>query len=127
MMNKKPIQITSLDTLTSGFRVWAGKNRPKKVTKKKFTDAWISQLAPPPAIFKNFTKGKLSWGEFRARYLRELYAPSSQDLIKPLALLSFRKTIALQCECRDHLHCPTQLLAKVIWECRKNGNFKLNY
>lgn len=117
------IRIGRLGKATTGFRVLAARESPVLKMRKKFVDTWIPALAPSLPLWKNYRRKNLPWEEFNLRYLCELHSPCSQDLIKPLALLSLRKTVVLLCDCEDHLHCPTTTLAYAMEECRKNGNF----
>ncbi|MBI4055360.1 MAG: DUF488 family protein [Elusimicrobia bacterium] len=125
-MPRRSIQIKTLGTATGGYRVLASWKPLKKSARKKLVDVWIPMLAPSHALGRQCQCGEIEWSEFASRYLRELHTPSSQDILKPLALLSFRRPIVLLCDCPDHLRCPTAVLARALEECRRNGNFILS-
>ncbi|MBI2069640.1 MAG: DUF488 family protein [Elusimicrobia bacterium] len=121
-----PIRVRSLGCSGPGYRVLAAWKRPKDFIVKKHFDVWIPALAPSHRLWELYASKNVPWTEFSARYSQELNAPSTQDILKPLALLSFRRPVVLLCECSNHLRCPTAILAKALAQCRENGNFVLS-
>lgn len=125
-MLKKSIRIKRLGSAKNGYRILTNRKRPQKSFFGKSLDVWIPQLAPSDSLWENYSKGKIEWEEFTSNYKRELHSLNSQDLLKPLALLSFRRSVVLLCDCMDPSHCPETIVAQSLEQCRKNGNFVVN-
>ncbi len=110
-------------------------------------DAWIPALSPSCALRERLAAGLISWGEFVKSYRSELRAPSSQNLLKPLALLSLRRAVRVICPRRFAARlrigdgksgrlaaacpcpqdgCMAEILADVIKSIRMRGRFHLS-
>ncbi|GEM_PF-3830788 len=120
---KHIIQIQRLDKEANGYRVLASWRHSKDAFVKKLVDAWIPELAPSRGLWNKYWADQMSWKMFVTGYLKELNSNKSQDLLKPLALLSLRQPVILLCDCLDPAHCPMTVLAKSLGACQRGGNF----
>lgn len=127
MMPRYPIQIGRIGSANRGYRIIAVRKPPKKSWMGRWIDAWIPQLSPSQTVWKNYTSGKIDWEDFKARYIYQLHAMAPQNILKSLALLSFRRTVVLLCDCLDLTHCPETLLAVELNLCRAKGDFVLKH
>ncbi|MBI4063879.1 MAG: DUF488 family protein [Elusimicrobia bacterium] len=121
----QPIRVRPLAGAARGYRVLASWQYPEKFRAKHTVDAWIPALAPSHILRRWLAAGVISWSEFSRRYRRELGSPSSQDLLKPIALLSRRRAVVLLCDCRGAGRCPAQILSQALEDCRQKGSFVL--
>ena len=128
LMAKNPIKVRPLTEAGQGYRVLASWKLPKTRQAKKNVNAWIPALTPSHTIRRWLSSGVITWDDFAKRYRKELESPSSQDFLKPLALLSKRRTVILLCERgQDHEQCSARILARALKDCRRNGNFALSF
>ena len=125
-MVKKPVQVRKLGDAHDGYRILAARRKPAGTVNRKMLDAWIPALAPSPDLWKKVRTRRMQWRDFKEAYGLELAKPVSQNLIKPLALLSRRRSVVLLCDCDDHLECPSETLAENILKCRQTGNFRMD-
>lgn len=102
-----------------GFRLLVCRYRPRGLPKAEETwDAWQPALGPSRELHAAFYgKDRLpaSWGEYRARYLREMLA--QKDAIAALAeRVQAGETITLLCssECTREMRCHRSLLKELI-------------
>lgn len=126
-MTKQVLQIRRLGEALSGYRVLASRKKPTISAAKIFFDAWIPELGPSERLWKSYRGNTVAWPEFKSSYLRELNSPESQNLLKPIALLSLRKPLVFVCDCEDHWRCPTTVLAQALEERRESGDFVLDF
>lgn len=126
-MKKQALQIRRFGEARAGYRVLTSRKKPPLRVSKNFFDVWIPQLSPSVGLWKNYQQRSISWPKFKNVYFRELNSIKSQNLLKPLALLSFRNPVVLLCDCEDHWRCPTAVLAEAIDVRRKSGDFVLNF
>lgn len=124
---KRSIRIEKLGRAGNGYRVLVSWKRPSEPLVKGAMDVWIPELAPSHVLRRRYEAGIHSWGVFCKRYGIELRSPFSQNMLKPLALLSRRRVLVLLCDCAERAHCPHKLLARAVDECRKRKNFTLGY
>lgn len=125
-MVKRPVQVRKLGDARVGYRVLAAHRRPAGASREKVMDAWIPDLAPSAGLWKKARGNRIGWHDFKEAYGIELSRTASQNLIKPLALLSRRRAVVLLCDCADHLQCPSETLAESILKCRQTGNFRMD-
>ena len=119
-----PIEIKTIKRGGKGYSVLASWRQPSK---KAAVDLWIPELAPRLTLMRNYRMGKIGWEEFSILYACQLLASSSQDYLKPLALLSLRRKLILVCDCPARCrHCPNRVLADAIADCRNKKNFVID-
>ena len=102
-----------------GYRLLICRSRPRGVVKEKEKwDGWCSELSPSAKLdadFRSDTPLRITWDDYRRRYLEEM--KPHDDLIDELARLgSEGKTITLLCSkaCKDEPHCHRTLLKTLI-------------
>ncbi len=122
----KPVEVRELGWSGEGYRILASWKMPGGRSRQGLFEAWIPALAPSFALRRRYEAGIITWGEFRRFYAAELLAPSSQNIIKPLGLLSLRRRLVMLCDCRDAKRCSTSVLAQAIERCQKRRNFVLD-
>jgi uncharacterized protein YeaO (DUF488 family) len=81
----------------------------------------IKELSPSVKLLNDWNDGKISWKEYKKRFLEEISA--QQDIIKEMAKSAKRGTITLICkEPEDDPHCHRHLLKKLIERQMKKAN-----
>lgn len=79
-------------------RLW-----PRGVTKERLgVDAWLTELAPSPALRKWYQHDVAKWPEFRRRYEAELAA--NRDALTPLLAAARKGRVTLVYAARDEEH-----------------------
>lgn len=79
-------------------RLW-----PRGVTKAKLhVDAWLKEVGPSTELRKWFSHDPEKWGEFRARYFREL--DSQPEAWRPILSTARRGTVTLVYSSHDTEH-----------------------
>ncbi len=86
---------------------------PRGVRKDKI-DLWIRDLGTSRELIKLWKADKMSWTDFRSRYLSELDDNGKQVLIRDLTKRAERGKITLLCACRDPETCHRGLLRQRI-------------
>ncbi len=105
---------------SDGTRVLITRYRPRFVARGKETwHAWDRRLAPSKELFDSFGgKGgrtKLSWEEYRERFLEEMERPEAQAALGEWAKRSAgAETITLLCFCKDETHCHRSLVRTLL-------------
>ena len=115
-MARHAISLKKLDRPGKGYRVLASWRLPKDAVREGKVDLWIPELAPRLTLVSELKKGAVSRSAFGKMYALQLRDPVSQDLLKPLALLSLRRNVVLLCDCRDSLLCSNRVLAEALEE-----------
>lgn len=88
------------------MRIW-----PRGIRKDRF-DEWDKDLAPSPALLKDWLKKVIPFTEFRARYIKEM--ESQKEKIKALARRAKKETITLFCHEREDTYCHRKMLKELI-------------
>jgi uncharacterized protein YeaO (DUF488 family) len=102
-----------------GFRLLICRYRPRGLPKAEETwNAWNPDLGPSAKLLADFHgKGRLQtgWGEYRARYLREMLAQKTA-IIALARRLEAGETITLLCSaaCEREQRCHRSLLRLLI-------------
>lgn len=83
-----------------GHRVLVDRLWPRGISKEQARiDAWPKEVAPSDELRKAFHDGRLTWGEFRRRYLGELKA--HRDVVRDLAARAGRERVTLVFSAKD--------------------------
>jgi uncharacterized protein YeaO (DUF488 family) len=90
---------------------------PRGVKKEK-VDAWYRELATSKELIKAWKAGKVTWPQFKRRYIADLQEQQKQTLIHELAKRSKREKITLLCGCRDPDTCHRSILKEQIEKAR---------
>ncbi len=88
------------------MRIW-----PRGVRKDKI-DLWLKELGTERELIEAWKQGKVSWAEFRKRYLASL--KGKEETLQKLAKEAKTHTLSLLCSCKDVHHCHRILLKQVI-------------
>jgi uncharacterized protein YeaO (DUF488 family) len=98
-----------------GYRVLVDRLWPRGIKKSDLVLAeWTKDLAPSSELRKSFGHDPARWKEFRARYLRELRAPTARDKLEALAKRARRSTVTLVYSARDEEHNDAVVLKDVL-------------
>ena len=98
---------------TDGTRVLVMRLWPRGVKKEKI-DHWFRDLGTDPPLIKAWKTGKLSWPEFRKRYLAGLQKAEAQAQLTELRALAKTGTVTLLCSCPDESRCHRGILKEVL-------------
>ena len=110
-----------------GFRILAARGRGRGLPRDRF-DVWMANLGPSEELRDAILGGKISWPEYRQRYLKELLESGGVDArnkriknhgqkftLRLLQHLAKNQTITLLCHCaEDEKHCHRHLLKAVL-------------
>jgi uncharacterized protein YeaO (DUF488 family) len=110
-----------------GLRILAARGRGRGVPADRF-DVWMANLGPSEELRDAILGGRISWNEFRRRYLKELREPDGVDArnkriknhgqkftLRLLQHLAQKQTVTLLCHCaEDEEHCHRHLLKAVL-------------
>ncbi len=92
-----------------GTRILVMRFWPRGI-KKSHVDAWLKELGTEPSLIKAWKAGKISWPEFRRRYLAGLKKAAAQAQLKELKALAREDTVTLLCSCPAEARCHRGLL-----------------
>lgn len=96
-----------------GFRVLVMQYWPRGVKKDRI-DVWYRDLATSSELIKAWKGGKMTWPQFKKRYITDLKDQKKQQLIGQLAQQAKTKKITLLCGCRDPNRCHRSILKEQI-------------
>ena len=126
MINTKSVD-TAIEREKDGLRILAARGRGRGVPKDRY-DVWMANLGPSEELRDAILSGKLSWGEYSRRYLKELREGGAIDernrqiknhgqkfTLRLLQHLARSGTVTLLCHCaEEEMHCHRHLLKKVL-------------
>lgn len=93
-----------------GTRVLVMRYWPRGIRKSHF-DRWLRELAPVIPLLRAFLDGKITWTEYRRRYLAGLARAEAQAQLAEVRALARRGRVTLLCGCPDPARCHRTLLA----------------
>jgi uncharacterized protein YeaO (DUF488 family) len=96
-----------------GLRVLVMRYWPRGVKKEK-VDVWFKDLETSAELIKAWKSGKLTWTQFRNRYIAELKDARKQTIIQELAKRSRTEKVTLLCGCHDANRCHRAILKQHI-------------
>ena len=96
-----------------GFRVLVMQYWPRGVKKDRI-DVWFKELGTNKDLIKAWKSGKLTWREFKKRYIADLQDEGKQAILRALAKRAKREKITLLCACRDPDKCHRTILKEQI-------------
>ena len=110
-----------------GLRILAARGRGRGLPADRF-DVWMANLGPSEQLRDAILAGKISWGEFRRRYFKELMETGGVDArneriknhgqkftLRLLQHLAKTQPITLLCHCTaDERHCHRHLLKALL-------------
>ena len=112
---------------SDGLRILAARGRGRGLPADRF-DVWMANLGPSEELRDAILTGKISWSEYRRRYLKELLEPGGVDernqriknhgqkfTLRLLQHLAGKQTLTLLCHCaEDEKHCHRHLLKTLL-------------
>ena len=112
---------------SDGLRILAARGRGRGLAADRF-DVWMANLGPSEELRDAILTGKISWSEYRRRYLKELLEPGGVDernqriknhgqkfTLRLLQHLATKETVTLLCHCaEDEKHCHRHLLKALL-------------
>ena len=112
---------------SDGLRILAARGRGRGLPADRF-DVWMANLGPSEELRDAILAGKISWREYRRRYLKELLEPGGVDernqriknhgqkfTLRLLQHLATKETVTLLCHCaEDEKHCHRHLLKALL-------------
>ena len=118
---------SKIEPQKDGLRILAARGRGRGVARGRF-DVWMANLGPSEELRDAILAGRISWPEYRRRYLAELRESSAIDLrnkriknhgqkftLRLLQHLARTQTITLLCHCaEDEPHCHRHLLKALL-------------
>jgi uncharacterized protein YeaO (DUF488 family) len=106
---------------TDGARILVDRLWPRGLTKEKAAlDEWLRDLAPSNDLRKWYHAQPESWLHFRKLYLKELRAPSAEEDLRKLYLLTRKKKrLTLLFASRDEEHNNAVVLKQLLEGMRK--------
>jgi uncharacterized protein YeaO (DUF488 family) len=96
-----------------GYRVLVMQYWPRGVRKEK-VDVWFRELGTGKELIKLWKSGKITWPEFKRRYVAGLKDERKQALIRDLAKQARKQKITLLCGCPDSNRCHRSILKEQI-------------
>jgi uncharacterized protein YeaO (DUF488 family) len=110
-----------------GLRILAARGRGRGLPRDRF-DVWMANLGPSEELRDAILGGKISWAEYRKRYLKELLEPGGVDVrneriknqgqkftLRLLQHLAKAQTVTLLCHCaEEEQHCHRHLLKALL-------------
>jgi uncharacterized protein YeaO (DUF488 family) len=118
---------TKIDPRQDGLRVLVARGRGRGLPKDRF-DIWMANLGPSEELRDEILAGKISWNEYRRRYLKELGESPTIDrrnkriknhgqkfTLRLLQHLAANQTVTLLCHCaEEEQHCHRHLLKAAL-------------
>jgi uncharacterized protein YeaO (DUF488 family) len=118
---------TKIEPQKDGLRILAARGRGRGLPSNRF-DVWMANLGPSEQLRDAILAGKISWPEYRRRYLAELREPGGIDrrneriknhgqkfTLRLLQHLAKTRTVTLLCHCaEDEKHCHRHLLKALL-------------
>ena len=94
-----------------GTRVLIMRYWPRGIRREK-VDQWLRDLAPVIPLLRAFLDGKITWAQYRPRYLAGLRRPEAQAALVEVRALTRRGRVTLLCGCADPRRCHRTLLQR---------------
>ena len=110
-----------------GLRILAARGRGRGLPANRF-DVWMANLGPSEELRDAILAGRISWSEYRRRYLKELRETGGVDVrnkriknhgqkftLRLLQHLAETQTVTLLCHCaEEEKHCHRHLLKALL-------------
>lgn len=71
---------------------------------------WLRELGPVKPLLRAFRDGKLTWAQYRRRYLAGLERPEAKADLATVRRLAHKGPVTLLCGCADETRCHRALL-----------------
>jgi uncharacterized protein YeaO (DUF488 family) len=86
------------------MRLW-----PRGIRKER-VDRWLRELGPVVELLRAFRGGRLTWPQYRRRYLAGLRRPEARAQLAEVRALARRGPVTLLCGCPVEARCHRSLL-----------------
>jgi len=107
-----------------GTRILVMRRWPRGI-KKSHVDGWLKKLGAEPPLIKAWKAGKISWPEFRRRYLAGLKKGAAQAQLQELQALAKEEAVTLLCSCPDEARCHRGLLKQRLIGSGRTGRTRV--
>jgi len=97
------------------MRLW-----PRGIRKDR-VDRWLRELGPVVPLLRAFRAGKVTWPEYRRRYLAGLRRPEAAARLREVRQAARRGPVTLLCGCPDPKRCHRTLLRDRLVRRRSAG------
>jgi uncharacterized protein YeaO (DUF488 family) len=92
-----------------GTRVLIMRYWPRGIRRERI-DVWLRELAPEIPLLRSFLDGKITWAQYRPRYLAGLRRPQARQAVAEVRRLARQGPVTLLCGCADPRRCHRTLL-----------------
>jgi uncharacterized protein YeaO (DUF488 family) len=92
-----------------GTRVLIMRYWPRGIRRERI-DVWLRELAPEIPLLRSFLDGKITWAQYRPRYLAGLRRPQARQAVAEVRQLARQGPVTLLCGCADPRRCHRTLL-----------------
>lgn len=103
-----------------GTRVLVMRLWPRGI-KRSHVDGWLKDLGAELPLIKAWKAGRLTWPEFRRRYVRGLAKPPARVQLGELRALATKGSVTLLCACPDEARCHRGILKELLTGSRGRG------
>jgi uncharacterized protein YeaO (DUF488 family) len=101
-----------------GSRVLIMRYWPRGIRRDR-VDVWLRELAPVIPLLRAYLDGKITWAQYRPRYLRGLARPEAQQALAEVRRLARTGPVTLLCGCADPERCHRTLLERHLLDSRR--------
>jgi uncharacterized protein YeaO (DUF488 family) len=98
-----------------GARVLIMRLWPRGIRKNRI-DVWLKELGPPVPLLRAFLDGKITWAQYRPRYLAALKRAEARAALTQVTALAREGRVTLLCGCADASRCHRTLLKRYLDE-----------
>lgn len=92
-----------------GARVLVMRLWPRGI-RKSHVDRWLRELGPVLPLLRAIRAGRITWAQYRRRYLAGLARPAARAQLQEVRRLARQGRVALLCGCPDPQRCHRTLL-----------------
>jgi uncharacterized protein YeaO (DUF488 family) len=92
-----------------GTRVLVMRLWPRGIA-KRHADVWLRELGPVKPLLRAFRSGRVTWAQYRRRYLAGLARPEARAHMDEVRALARKGRVTLLCGCPDESRCHRSLL-----------------
>jgi uncharacterized protein YeaO (DUF488 family) len=103
-----------------GARVLIMRLWPRGI-RRSHVSVWLKELGPVPALLRAFLDGKVTWAQYRRRYLAGLARPEAQTAVAEVRRLAAEGPLTLLCGCADESRCHRSLLRAYLLDSPRDA------
>lgn len=98
---------------TDGTRLLVMRLWPRGI-RKSHVDGWLKELGAELPLIKAWKGGRISWPEFRRRYLAGLKKPAARAQLRELRVRAKKGRVTILCSCPEETRCHRGLLKRLL-------------